>query len=148
MHDLRWIREHPEEFDRGLMRRGLPPVATEILGLDRNWREATTRVQQSQARRNRITREIGTAKQRGEGVEELMQQAAADRVSEAEANAEAVRLRAQIDEILASLPNLPADDVPDGLDETANQPLRKSGEQPRFNFVPLGHEVIGELSMQ
>src|SRR6516164_7385079 len=65
MHDLRWIREHPEEFDRGLTRRGLPPCAEQILALDRSWRAAETRTQEAQARRNRAAREIGAAKKRG-----------------------------------------------------------------------------------
>jgi seryl-tRNA synthetase len=55
-----------------------------------------------------------------------------------------VQLRAQIDEILAGLPNLPAEEVPDGPDERANQVLRHHGEPPRFDFAPLSHEAIGE----
>src|SRR5439155_15569642 len=53
-------------------------------------------------------------------------------------------LRQQIDELLASLPNLPASDVPEGLDESANRELRRHGTPPRFNFAPLLHEAIGE----
>src|SRR5690242_5375156 len=137
MHDLRWIREHPREFDRGLARRGLPPQADEILALDQSWRAAETRVQEAQARRNRAAREIGAAKKRGEDIEPLLRQTAEDRQTEAQAGAEAVRLRAEIDEVLASLPNLPADEVPDGPDETANRVLRHHGEPPAFDFVPL-----------
>ena len=74
MHDLRWIREHPEEFDRGLARRGLPPSVGEVLSLDRKWRAAETRVQEAQARRNRIAREIGAAKKRGEDIGPLLRQ--------------------------------------------------------------------------
>ena len=144
MHDLRWVRDHPAEFDRGLVRRGLPARAAEILGLDHSWRAAETRAQEAQARRNRISREIGAAKGRGEDVEPLLRQSATDREVEAGATAEAARLRAEIDEILAALPNLPADDVPDGPDETANRVLRHEGEPPRFNFAPLAHEAIGE----
>ena len=51
MHDLRWIREHAEEFDRGLMRRGLPPHSEQILALDRAWRTVETTAQEAQARR-------------------------------------------------------------------------------------------------
>src|SRR5262249_5623293 len=60
------------------------------------------------------------------------------------AEADATRLRAEIDETLAELPNLPADDVPDGADETANRVLRYHGEKPHFDFAPLAHEAIGE----
>jgi seryl-tRNA synthetase len=144
MHELRWIREHPEEFDRGLMRRGLPSRADEILALDRSWRAAETRVQESQARRNRIAREIGAARKRGEPIETLLRQSVDDKEAEAQAGTEAARLRAQIDEILAELPNLPTDEVPDGPDETANRVLRHHGDPPRFDFAPLSHEAIGE----
>lgn len=144
MHDLRWIRDHPAEFDRGLVRRGLPPRAEEILDLDSSWRAAETRVQEAQARRNRVAREIGAAKKRGEPVEPLLRQSTEDREVEASAGAEAARLRAQIDEMLAGLPNLPAEEVPDGPDETANRVLRHHGEPPRFDFAPLSHEAIGE----
>jgi len=74
----------------------------------------------------------------------LLRQTGEDRDVEAQAGAEAARLRAQIEEILAGLPNLPAEEVPDGPDETANRVLRHHGEPPRFDFEPLSHEAIGE----
>jgi seryl-tRNA synthetase len=144
MHDLRWIREHPEEFDRGLVRRGLPPRAKETLALDREWRSAETAAQEAQARRNRIAREIGAAKKRGEDVEPLLRQSLADKDSESAAARQATEFHARIDNLLAELPNIPADDVPDGPDETANKVLRHCGEPPRFDFDPLPHEAIGE----
>ena len=144
MYDLRWIRDNPTNFDRGLTRRGLPPRAQEILALDVSWRAAETRAQEAQARRNRVAREIGAAKKRGEDIAPLLRQTGEDREVETQAAAEAAQLRAQIDEILAGLPNLPAEEVPDGLDETANRVVRHHGEPPRFDFAPLSHEAVGE----
>src|SRR6516225_2663100 len=170
MYDLRWIREHPEEFDRGLTRRGLTSSAEAILALDRSRRAAETRAQEAQAQRNRIAREIGaaiaSAKDRGGrreavgasgvvgemGPQPVLPQHAEDLKAEAAkaaeeakcAENEAARLRAEINEILAVLPNRPADEVPDGPDETANKVLRHCGEPPRFDFDPLPHEAIGE----
>ena len=144
MHDIRWLRDHPAEFDRGLARRGLPPCAEEVLALDHGWRAAETRAQEVLARRNRIARDVGAAKKRGEDIAPLLRQVADDKDAEAASAAEAARLRAAIDEILAGLPNLPADDVPDGLDETANLVLRREGEPPGFDFEPASHEAIGE----
>jgi seryl-tRNA synthetase len=144
MHDIRWIRDNPQEFDRGLARRGLPPRGAEVLALDRAWRAAETGVQEAQARRNRIARDIGAAKKRGENIEPLLRQVAEDKDIEANSATEAARLRAQIDEILAGLPNLPAEEVPDGADETANLLVRRTGEPPLFNFEPAAHEVLGE----
>ena len=144
MHDIRWIREHPTEFGRGLARRGLPRHAETVLRLDREWRVAETRVQEAQARRNRISREIGAAKARGADTASLVRQVEADKDAETRAATEAARLRGEIDELLTGLPNLPADDVPEGADETANLELRRWGEPPRFNFAPAAHEAIGE----
>ena len=144
MHDLRWIREYPEEFDRGLTRRGLSKHAEKILELDRSWRAAETRAQEAQAQRNRLSREIGSAKSRGLDVQVLVDSQRATREAEANEAAEASGLRKEIDEILAGLPNLPADDVPDGPDETANRVLRHHGEAPCFDFSPMPHETVGE----
>src|SRR5207244_2256729 len=66
MHDLRWIRENPEEFDRSLERRGLAPRAAEVLALDKEWRALQTAAEEAQATRNRLSREVGAAKARGE----------------------------------------------------------------------------------
>jgi seryl-tRNA synthetase len=143
MHDLRWIRDNPDAFDRGLARRGLPPRADEILALDREWRARETAVQESQARRNILSREIGAAKKRGEPIDELLRQVDARKGEEAATAAQAVELRARLDELLATLPNLPAEDVPEGADETANRVIRTVGEPPHLDSA-LAHETIGE----
>jgi seryl-tRNA synthetase len=144
MHELRWIRENPGEFDRGLERRGLQPAAGEVLALDREWRALQTAAEDAQAARNRLSREVGTAKSRGEPVEELLSQISRGRDAEAANAAKAGELRVRIDDLLARLPNLPAPEVPDGPDETANKEIRRHLEPPRFNFAPLPHEAIGE----
>jgi seryl-tRNA synthetase len=144
MHDIRWIREHPDEFDRGLSRRGLPPRSEEILALDRSWRAAETRAQEAQAQRNRFAREIAAAKKRGEAVEADVLVSRMHDGLVANTEAAPAQFRAQMDDILKGLPNLPAEDVPDGPDETANQVLRHHGTPPCLDFAPLPHEVIGE----
>ena len=144
MHDLRWIRENPAEFDRGLKRRGLPPCADEVLALDREWRLAQTAVERAQARRNEYAKRIGEEKKQGRPVEELLQSVKNQQGLEADAAAQARELRKQIDELLAGLPNLPAEEVPDGPDESANREVRRVGEPPRFNFEPAAHDHIGE----
>src|SRR5947209_11188211 len=118
MHDLRWIRENPAEFDRGLGRRGLSPCAEQVLALDREWRGLETEAQESQATRNRLSREIGAAKSRGEPIDELLRQVEGRKQAETATAAKAAELRQQIDELVATLPNLPAPDVPDGPDES------------------------------
>ncbi len=144
MHDLRWIRENPAEFDRGLERRGLPPCADQVLALDKEWRRLETEAQEAQAERNRLSREVGAAKKRGESADQLIRQIDRNKDLEAATAAQAAALRKQIDDLLAGLPNLPAPEVPDGPDESTNKEVRRIGEPPRFNFEPLPHEAIGE----
>jgi seryl-tRNA synthetase len=144
MHDLRAIRENPAAFDAGLKKRGLPPRADEVLALDKQWRELETEAQQSQATRNQLSREVGIAKKRGEAVDELLKKIDIRKDLEATTAANAADLRKQIDELLAALPNLPADDVPEGPDETANVLIRTVGRPPQFNFPALPHEALGE----
>ena len=62
MHDIKWIRENPAAFDRGLERRGLPAESGKLLALDEKRREAIHKAELAQARRNAASREIGAAK--------------------------------------------------------------------------------------
>jgi len=144
MFDLKWIRDNPEAFDRGLGRRGLPPASAPILELDRKWREAQTGAEQLQAERNRLSKEIGVAKAQGRDAGEIMRKVAQSKEQQAELEARAAQLRGEIDALLATLPNLPGDDVPDGLDESHNQLVRQHGTPPRFDFAPKDHVTIGE----
>src|SRR5579864_2540146 len=144
MHDLRAIRDNPEAFDAGLKKRGLPPRAEDVLTLDKAWRAAETQLQEAQALGNRLAREIGMAKKAGGDAAELLRQSAENKTAEATFAYEAAQARKKIDELLAALPNLPAADVPEGPDETANQLVRTVGTPPRFNFAPLPHEAIGD----
>jgi seryl-tRNA synthetase len=144
MHDLRAIRDNPEAFDAGLKKRGLPPRADEILMRDKAWRQYETGAQQSQAERNQLSREVGNAKRRGEPVDELLRRISLREDLEAATDATTAKLRKEIDELLEALPNLPADDVPEGPDETANVLQRTAGQPPQFNFPALAHEAIGE----
>ena len=66
MHDIKWIREHADEFDRGLERRGLAPEAARLIALDERRRAAIQKAEAAQARRNQASREVGAAKKSGE----------------------------------------------------------------------------------
>jgi seryl-tRNA synthetase len=144
MFDLKWIREEPDAFDRGLARRGLPPQSPAILALDREWREAQTGAEQLQAERNKLSKEIGAAKAQKRDAGDLLQQVAVGKEKQAELEARAAALREKIDAALAALPNIPAADVPDGLDETHNRLVRQQGAPPGFAFAPKDHAAIGE----
>ena len=144
MFDLKTIRDDPEGFDRGLERRGLAPRTPEILPLERQWREAQTRAEQLQAERNKLAREIGAAKAKGGDAHELLRRVAESKDEQARLEAEAGRLKTELDALLAGIPNLPAEDVPDGKDETANQEIRKFGTPRQMNFAAKDHVALGE----
>src|SRR5262252_2214349 len=66
MHDIKWIRDNPDAFDRGLARRGLPPEAGKLLAIDERRRAAIQKAESALARRNAASKEIGAAKKSNE----------------------------------------------------------------------------------
>jgi seryl-tRNA synthetase len=145
MHDIRFIRETPAAFDAGLARRGLEPAAEAILSLDAQARAVATEMQQGQARRNEASKAIGQAMaaKDSERAEALKAEVAAlkDRLPALEAQDR--ELAGQLSDRLLSLPNLPADDVPEGPDETANVEEMRWGEPRVFDFAPQDHADFG-----
>ena len=144
MFDLKTIRDDPEAFDKGLARRGLPPKSPEILALDKEWRAAQTKAEALQAERNKLAREIGAVKAKGGDAGAIMQQVATSKDEQARLEAEAGRLKAEIDTLLAGIPNLPLDEVPDGKDEHDNKLVRSHGTPRSFSFTPKDHVALGE----
>src|SRR5258708_35854088 len=104
MFDVKWIRDTPEAFDRGLARRGLSSRAAGIVTLDETWRAAETAAQEIQARRNRAAKGIGGAKARGEDGAPLLAQGASDKTGQAQAEEGAGRRGRAIDGDLAPRP--------------------------------------------
>jgi seryl-tRNA synthetase len=146
MHDIRFIRDHPEAFDAGLRKRNLPPLSAELLAIDKRRRAAISESEAAQARRKALSRQIGIAKGKGEPAEALMAEVAALEESLKKGEAEARRLDEELTHRLEVLPNLPFDDVPDGADETANVEIRRVGSQRNFAFAPKDHVDLGEAT--
>ena len=128
MHDLPFIRQNPAAFDAALARRGLPPQTDSLLALDAARRAVQTELQEKLARRNDASRLIGEAKRKGENADALMAEVALlkDAVPALEEKARAADKA--LDDFLANIPNLPADDVPTGKDETQNVKTKIWGE--------------------
>ena len=144
MLDLKWIREAPEAFDEGLRRRGLEPLAARVIALDAERRESVTALQAMQTRRNEASKAIGQAKRKGEDAADLVAEVAALKDTMAATEERGRRLGAELDDLLAGLPNTPAADVPDGPDESANRLERSFGERAEFGFEARQHFELGE----
>lgn len=144
MHDLRWIREAPEDFDAAMARRSLSPLSSEILELDAKRRRMQTELQEMQARRNEASKEIGQKKRAGESADTLMAEVAQLKDRMAAVEEEERGVGDALDRLLAGLPNALAAEVPDGPDESANEVLRVQGDKPQFDFAPKEHFELGE----
>ena len=143
MLDLKWVRDQPEALDAALRRRGLPAMAADLLARDAAVRALQTELQQAQARRNALSREIGKRHGQGGDPAPLIAEVGALKASMQEVE-EALRERATaLNELLATVPNPLAPDVPDGADESENLLLRSWGEPRRFDFAPKEHDELG-----
>lgn len=145
MHDLKLIRENPDEFDAAMAKRGSEPIATEIVELDEKNRSLLTEIQTGQARRNEASKAIGQAKAQGneETAQALMAEVGALKKKLPDLEEQQKAIAAELDGLLSSLPNLPADDVPIGEDEDDNVELKRVGEPPQFEFDTKDHADLG-----
>jgi seryl-tRNA synthetase len=144
MHDIRLIRDNPEAFDAGLARRGLAPLAAQLIALDEERRAATTSVQVAQSRRNEASKLIGAAMAKGDkdAAEAIKAEVAAlkDQMPALEARAD--ELATKLKESLEIIPNLPGADVPDGGGEEDNRVESEWGTPRSFDFTPKEHADI------
>lgn len=145
MHDIKLIRENPAAFDAGLARRGAEPVAQAILALDSERRDVSTRMQAGQARRNEASKAIGAAMGKGDTqAAEALKAEVADLKQQLPALEERDReLAAQLDALMAALPQIPMDDVPMGADEADNVEILRWGNPRAFDFTPKEHADLG-----
>ena len=143
MLDLKWLRDRPDALDRALARRGQAPVAATLLEEDAAIRALQTELQERQARRNALSREVGRLRARGADADPAIAEVA-ELKRQIQVDEDLVRERAAaLDAELAGIPNILADDVPDGADESANVELRRWGEPRVFDFAPKEHDEVG-----
>src|ERR1700722_11459287 len=148
MHDIRAIRENPQDFDEGMRRRGLSPRAESLVALDEKRRAAILALQTAQERRNAVSKQIGLAMARKDTVaaEDYRAEVAALKATMPELEAAEREAGAVLETELAAIPNLPLADTPDGKDENDNVELRRWGAQPALEGMnkPREHFEIGE----
>ena len=148
MHDIKAIRENPDAFDAALARRGDTPVSTQVLALDEARRAKISAAETAQAEQNKASKLVGAAKAKGDEAEfERLRTLVSDKKAEVTAmQAEAKDLDAQLTDMLARIPNLPADDAPDGADEADNVEVNRWGDVPTFDFKAKEHFEIASVA--
>ncbi len=144
MHDLKALRADPDAFAAGLARRGISDAADALLAADAERRAAETKTQEALARRNAASKEIGAAMAAKDGAKaEALKAEVAGLKDEIAALEEAARTASdKAEALLVSLPNLPAADVPDGVDEHGNVEVMRWGSPRAFDFAPLEHDIV------
>src|SRR6516164_7873134 len=146
MHDIRFIREHPDVFDRALARRALAPESKRLIALDEERRKRILAFETAQARRNAASKEIGEAKKSKDEKKaaELMAEVATLKETIPELEAAAKAGSQTLDDALAEIPNMALDDVPDGKDSTDNVEHHRFGAKRDYAFPPKQHFELGE----
>jgi seryl-tRNA synthetase len=145
MHDIKFIRDNPEAFDAGLQRRGLEPMSAALLAIDERRRAAILASEQVQARRNAASREIGEAKKAKDEARaaKLMTEVADLKTTMPQLEIAAKAADEELAQELAAIPNLPLDDVPEGLDEHGNVQRHVFGKIRNYPFNPKPHDDLG-----
>jgi seryl-tRNA synthetase len=145
MLDLKLIRSEPERVKQALARRGVAEQVDELLALDARRRELLPEVENAQAERKALSRQIGEKKEAGDdaGAQELMAtvQELKQRIEAGKEELE--RVEAQLGQLALALPNIPDPDAPEGATEEDAVVLREVGERPSFEFEPRDHLEIG-----
>ena len=146
MHDIKFIRENPKEFDRIMQRRGIGNPSVQLLKIDEKRRKLQKDLQALQAQRNELSKQIGKLKSSGGNAEELIAEVASMKRIIPELESEEQGIADQINAILLSMPNLLDNAVPDGTSEDDNVLLRQVGDLPKFEFTPRDHVALGVLT--
>lgn len=146
MLDIKWIRENPNQLDDALKARGAEHQSSNVLAADEKRRATVQKLQDMQSRRNAASKEIGAAmgQKDFDKAEALKAEVAKLKADMQSAEEEARLADEEMTALLASIPNVPLNDVPHGLDEDDNREERKVGEKPGWNHAPKEHFEIGE----
>jgi seryl-tRNA synthetase len=146
MHDIKAIRDNPSGFDAGLARRGFAPLSAALLAIDEEKRTLLQGLQEAQSRRNGLSKDIGLAMKEGDAAKASALKAEVASLKDVIANGEEGerQITERLKTALSSIPNLPLDEVPDGMDEHGNVEVRRWGARPGFNYEARQHFDIGE----
>lgn len=145
MLDLKLIRSEPERIKAALARRGAADQIDELLSLDERRRQLLPQIESSRSERKQESEKIGALKKAGEDATAQMEavRELKSRLEEMEAELETIEGR--LNEVSATLPNLPDPSSPDGFTDDDAELVREVGEIPDFGFEPKDHvELAGD----
>ncbi|OOF13405.1 MULTISPECIES: serine--tRNA ligase [unclassified Salinivibrio] len=146
MLDSKLLRTELEETAQKLARRGFTLDVDAIRELEEQRKSLQIRTEQLQAERNSRSKSIGQAKAKGEDIAPLLAEVANLGDELDAAKAELAELQQKVNDVVMAVPNLPADEVPTGKDESENLEVSRWGEPRQFDFEIKDHVDLGELS--
>ena len=143
MLDIQLLRNDLDQAARRLAARGFKLDKEAFAALEQERKQAQTRTQDLQAKRNAVSKQIGIAKSKGEDATPIMAEVAGlgDQLKTEEERLLAIQ--AQMQDLLLSLPNLPHESVPVGKSEADNAEVRKVGSPRKFDFEARDHVDVG-----
>ncbi|MBO5823099.1 MAG: serine--tRNA ligase, partial [Lentisphaeria bacterium] len=137
MIDIKLIRENAEMLQKNCVRRGYPIDMEGLVKLDADCRALGVEIETLRSERNRLSKECAANPEARERVKQIKLQ-----LGEKENKFDTLQER--IRQVLIRMPNLLADDVPDGTDDTGNVEIKKVGTIPTFDFPIKDHQQLGE----
>lgn len=144
MHDIKYIRDFPEDFDKNLARRFIEPLSKKILDLDSKKRSLINSIQKKQEERNSLASQIQKLKMDNQDASSLSEKAIKIKQSIQQEDEELQKISSELFDILSSTPNLLSEDVPLGKSDEDNIEIKKVGDKPNFKFKPKTHYELGE----
>jgi|SoiMethySBSTD1v2_1073268.scaffolds.fasta_scaffold31185_6 seryl-tRNA synthetase len=145
MIDIQLLRKDPEAVAKRLATRGLGVLdVTQFQGFEDARKKLQTAVEQAQALRNKLAKEIGQAKKNGIDAGELIAQGEKLKAALDQSGEGLEKLQAGLQDFLARIPNIPHESVPVGTSADDNREERKRGAPRKFDFPVKDHVDIGE----
>jgi seryl-tRNA synthetase len=145
MLDIKWISEHYEVAKKNLGQRNFDVgLLDKVIASNNQRKEIIKKVEEARSEINKISKEVGALKSKGQDASELMNKVAELKKNMAGGEDSLKLKEEELDLALCYIPNLLADDVPAGKDESQNKEIKQFGKIPEFSFPVQDHVAIGE----
>ncbi len=148
MHDIKFIRNDPTNFDKLMVNRNIDPISNEIIQLDKEIRSLKTKSQEVQEKRNLLSKNIGLILKEKKDPKIIQNEVKNLKIELMNYDNSIKEKVSNLDGILKCLPNILDKDVPIGNSDLDNKFVRDWGKIPEFNFHPKDHVELGEKNNQ